>query len=262
LTTSYIRNGFGEVIQETSPDRGTITYQRDARGEVTQRTDARGVSFTYTYDLAGRILGEQNFDNANDNIWYHYDETLNGSYSIGHLTSAYDQAGQLGRFYDQYGYMWQESRLTGSAPWINVTFAHDLAGNLTEMFLPSGRHIVWVRDAMGRVTQVALQGGAGFPNWVNVADPIANAPYGRPTSLTFGNGLVETYGLDTDYNVTSLTLAPASGADLINRTLAWTGEELTAITDKVTPADSEAFTYTPSHRLKSATGAWRPRLDL
>ncbi len=42
---------------------------------------------------------------------------------------------------------------------------------------------------------------------------------GHPSSLTFGNGLVETYGVDTDYHVTSIKVAPATGSALVNRTL-------------------------------------------
>jgi RHS repeat-associated protein len=244
------------VIQEVSPDRGTITYQRDARGLVTQRVDARGVTLNYAYDDAGRILSEQNPAQASDNIGYVYDQPAAGSYPIGRLTTVSDVSGQLQRFYDQKGYLWQESRQTGAAPTLNVAFTHDLAGNLTGMGLPSGRQIAWSRDAMGRVTQISLQGGTGFPTSVNVANPVATYPYGRPASLTFGNGLVATYGVDTDYHVTSVNLAPASGPALINRTLAWTGEELNSITDAVTPANSETFTYTPSHRLATANGAY------
>lgn len=256
LTTSYVRNGFGEVIQESSPDRGATVYQRDARGLITQRTDARGVSLTYTYDAAWRIVGQQNYAQSSDNVWYAYDEPLSGSYSIGRLTDVYDVRGILQRFYDQEGHVWQESRLTGSAPWISVTVGYDASGNLQQMFLPSGRHIVWNRDSMGRVSQVAVTGGTGFSGWVTVASPIVYSPNGRPASLTFGNGLIETYGNDTDGRINSVKLAPSSGGAVINRSLTWTGQNLNGIADAVTSANSETFGYTPSHRLSSAAGAY------
>jgi uncharacterized protein len=75
--------------------------------------------------------------------------------------------------------------------------------------------------------------------------------------VTFGNGLVESYGVAADYHVTSVKVAPATGATLINRTLAWTGEVLNSVTDAATPANSETFTYTPSHRLATAKGEYR-----
>jgi hypothetical protein len=58
------------------------------------------------------------------------------------------------------------------------------------------------------------------------------------SSLTFGKGLLETYGVNTDYQVTSIKLTPATGA-LIDRTLAWTGEEPNSITDAVTAVHRE-----------------------
>ena len=49
---SYVRNGFGEVIQEVSADAGATTYTRDLRGLVTQVSDGRGVVTNRTYDNA------------------------------------------------------------------------------------------------------------------------------------------------------------------------------------------------------------------
>jgi hypothetical protein len=55
----------------------------------------------------------------------------------------------------------------------------------------------------------------------------------------------------------------ASSANVVNRTLAWTGETLDSIADNQFPgntppftytAQSQAFTYTPTHRLASAVG--------
>ena len=55
ITTSYVYNGFGEVIQEASPDGGTIVYVRDSAGNVTQKTDARGQVVQYSYDALNRV---------------------------------------------------------------------------------------------------------------------------------------------------------------------------------------------------------------
>src|SRR5919109_4160188 len=54
LQTTYVRNGFGEVIRQTSPDTGITDYVREARGLITQMTDARGIVTQYAYDDAGR----------------------------------------------------------------------------------------------------------------------------------------------------------------------------------------------------------------
>jgi hypothetical protein len=43
LAAYFVRNGFGEVIRETSPDAGVTTYVGDLRGLVTQVTDGGGI---------------------------------------------------------------------------------------------------------------------------------------------------------------------------------------------------------------------------
>ena len=43
LTTSFVLNGFGDVICQTSPDTGVTDYVVNAMGLVTSKTDARGI---------------------------------------------------------------------------------------------------------------------------------------------------------------------------------------------------------------------------
>ena len=55
LSTAYIRNGFGGVKRETSPDRGITDTVYDLRGLTIQVTDGRGIVMAMTYDNAGRL---------------------------------------------------------------------------------------------------------------------------------------------------------------------------------------------------------------
>jgi YD repeat-containing protein len=73
ITTTYVRNGFGEVIQEVSPDAGTTTYVRDERGLVTSETDGRGIVTNRSYDAAGRTLTETYPAATTENVTYTYD---------------------------------------------------------------------------------------------------------------------------------------------------------------------------------------------
>ncbi|CAN5408693.1 hypothetical protein BH11PSE7_BH11PSE7_24110 [soil metagenome] len=41
-------------MSESSPDIGTVNYQRDALGNITQRTDAKSNVTTYKRDALGR----------------------------------------------------------------------------------------------------------------------------------------------------------------------------------------------------------------
>ena len=65
VTTSYVYNGFGEPIQEASPDGGTIVTVRDPAGNVTQKTDARGQVSQSSYDALNRVTAT-NFAGAAD----------------------------------------------------------------------------------------------------------------------------------------------------------------------------------------------------
>jgi YD repeat-containing protein len=83
ITTTYVRNGFGEVIQEASPDAGTTVLVRDQRGLVTQSTDGRGVVATMTYDAAGRLLTVSYPSDPSQDVTYAYDSTAGGNPGVG-----------------------------------------------------------------------------------------------------------------------------------------------------------------------------------
>jgi RHS repeat-associated protein len=84
------------------------------------------------------------------------------------------------------------------------------------------------------------------------------------SGIAFGNGLKAAYTLDTDYRITRVRVGPAGnpGATL-DRSLSWAGETINSITDNLFPgttppgdytAQTQSLTYTPTRRLKTATG--------
>ena len=255
LTTSYVRNGFGEVIQETSPDRGTTVYLRDQRGLVTQRTDGRGIITTYTYDNAGRpqTVSYSGTGSASD-VTFTWDEVLSGSYNIGRLTTIMDGSGTTKRTYDSKGRVSSEARTIGGAPALVTSYVRDRSGYVIEAVYPSGREIVWNRDAQGRVRELAMHANSSMP-WTDVINPVTWNPLGPVRALGFANGLTGTFGTDTDYRISSVMVAPSSGSAIVNRSLAWVGDTLTSITDNVTSGNSETFGYSPTRRLTSASAS-------
>ncbi len=255
LTTSYVRNGFGEAIQETSPDRGTTVYARDARGLVTQRIDGRGIVTNYTYDAAGRPLTISYLGHSGDNVSFTWDQPATGSYPIGHLTTIADGAGTTVRAYDAKGRVSSETRTIGSAPPLTISYSRDLSGNITDAIYPSGDHFVWNRDKQGRVQELAY-----FPNgsttWTDLINTVAWNPWRPVRTLAFANGLTASFGLDTDYRINAVNVAPSSGPAILDRALSWVGDTLGQITDSVTSSNSETLGYTPTRRLASASGPY------
>ena len=60
---------------------------------------------------------------------------------------------------------------------------------------PDGALLTYTRDAMGRITAVSAK-PSGASSATTLASSIAYEPFGPWTSLTNGNGIVETPGRD------------------------------------------------------------------
>jgi hypothetical protein len=63
---------------------------------------------------------------------------------------------------------------------------------------PSGRIVSYTRDAVGRISGVAMQDNASAVP-VAVASGAIYAPFGPLTSLSYGNGLGLSVSYDQDY---------------------------------------------------------------
>ena len=77
-TTTYTRNGFGDVIQEDSPDRGKTIYMVDANGNQTKKVTARGTLENRTYDALNRVKTVTYPNDTNLNVVYTYDQSGHG----------------------------------------------------------------------------------------------------------------------------------------------------------------------------------------
>jgi len=121
---------------------------------------------------------------------------------------------------------------------------------------PSGRIVTYVRDAQGRVTSVTTKQNATAAV-VTLASGITWQPFsGLVSGMTYGNGLTEADSYSLDYEVNRLLLqnGPTS---LIDRTHSHTDLlNLTGITDAVTPANTQSFSYAATNRLATASGVY------
>jgi RHS repeat-associated protein len=263
LTTSYVRNGFGEVIQESSPDKGITVYVRDARGLVTKRTDPRGIVTNYAYDNAGRLTGKSYPSNAAYWQSFTWDNFSSSNFGKGRLGVISDDSGSNTRAFDGKGRIAIDYRKNYPAPTVTVKYNYDDAGNVVGMLYPSGRRLSIGRDAAGRINAVVTYKNSGSAGQT-IASSVTWHPFGPVSGIAFGNGLNASYKLDTDYRITRVRVGPSSdpGATL-DRTLSWTGETINSITDNLFPgttppgdytAQTQSFTYTPTRRLKTASG--------
>ena len=163
VTTSFVRNGFGEVIQEVSPDRGTSTYYYDVAGDMTASIDGRGQRIDIVRDALGRVKTKTPVGKpASEIVTYTYDSAaISGSYGVGRLATVVDGTGTTKFKYDHRGNVLIKQQKIGTTTAANLTSVYDLADRITQMIYPSGRIVDYLRDSKGRVTTVQTKATAG-----------------------------------------------------------------------------------------------------
>ena len=252
ITTTYVRNGFGDVLQEISQEAGTTSYTYDARGLVTQKTDARGVVSDYTYDAAGRLLTVAYPSSSADNITYEYDQGTNGK---GRLTKITEGFGTTSFTYDALGRLTQEVRTINGVSY-TTAYTYNSGFDVMQVTYPSGRTVQVDRDAAARISAIRTRpsGGSGF---TDLLTNIAYEPFGPIKSADFGDGHLLTIDYDTAYRATRLKRDRAGSPTLMDISFTYdaAGDILT-MNDAATPARNQTFTYDAVSRLTSADGAY------
>ena len=250
--TAYVYDGFGDVIQESNPNAGTTVYYYDSTGNRIKRVAATGAVTQYAYDALNRVLTMTFPSDSAENVAYTYDESGHGT-GIGRLTSVADAAGTLSRSYDQLGNLLTDARTSGTVN-LTTTYAYDPANRVASITYPSGAAVVYTRDTMGRVTSVSAQPSGGASTLV--ASSIAYKPFGPDAGLHYGSSGQQTRTFDQDYRLTNVT-----DIGTVRRGLARVAENLSyayyptnnvqAITDAVTSANSQSFGYDNLQRLST-----------
>lgn len=255
ITTSYIRNGWDEVIQEHSNDIGTIVYRRNERGDVVSRTDARGIVTESFYDNEARLVAISYPATPTLNVSYTYDSGENG---VGRLTGVTDTTGSLTRTYDSVGRVATETRAIGSQNY-TTSYQWDSSGNLAQVTYPSGREVVFGRDANRNVNTAHTKSNEATESTV-LAWWVSYSPFGPRQGLLHGNGITDWRSYDDDRRIVSLDVFDASTTpqnDFVSR---WYGyvdkRNLTHISENVDPSRSENYWYTPNGFLQNADGPW------
>ena len=190
IKTNYKYDSADNLIEEVSADAGTTAYAYDLASNLSQVIDARGVVTNLEYDAANRLT-EVRFPNATaENITYGYDS---GTNAVGRLSSIADITGQISYSYDHRGNVTQDARTINSLSY-NTDYSYDLADNIDTITYPSGRVLTYVRDSAGRITQI--KDGS-----TTIVDSVTYHPFGIATNWTYGNGLTQSFTIDSDGRV-------------------------------------------------------------
>lgn len=187
-TTTYSYNDFEFRLQETSPDRGIITYLHDVAGNVISTTDARGITTFYSYDALNRVV-MTDYLGTNEDISYIYDSCAAG---IGRLCRVIDESGVTDYTYDVYGNILTQTQNEIGIVSV-IQYEYDNGNNVVNLTYPDATEIAYQRDAIKRISAIECQGCGGNTSIV------INRQYrsdGLLLNQTFGNGLVDTRNYD------------------------------------------------------------------
>ncbi|WP_234413398.1 RHS repeat-associated core domain-containing protein [Stenotrophomonas sp. ZAC14D2_NAIMI4_7] len=215
LHTTYAYNGFGDLTGQVSPDSGTSSFTVDAAGNRKTRTDARGVTATYSYDALNRLIGVA-YPDPNLDIGYSYDVApaacaADERFAKGRLGQVLHANGSTQYCHDRFGQITRKVQtINGVAS--TLRYAYSKAGRLTALTYPDGSVADYVRDPLGRISQVGLT-RPGQSRRV-VVDNVTYAAFGPVTGWSYGNGRQLQRPLDLDYRPQAVHDPAAGGLSL------------------------------------------------
>lgn len=190
----------------------------DANGNVTNRRLRDETSIGYGYDNLNRLVSKD-LPGSEPDATYSYD-------LLGRAASAVQGGQTLSFTHDALG-----RNITQVGPHGTLTFGYDAAGRRTSMVYPgSALTVNYDYDVAGNVTNIRENGAT---SGVGVLAAYAYDNLGRGTSVTFGNGSVQSFGYDPVSRLSTLTNNLGGSA---------TTHDLT-----------QTFTYNPASQIASVT---------
>lgn len=214
LDTTYTYNGFGDLVQLSSPDTGVTTYTYDSAGNRASQTDARGITTTYQYDALNRLT-HVGYPTTSLNVSYTYDVTqpvcqAGETFSVGKLTLMIDGSGSTQYCHDRFGQLVRKVQTTNGVA-LTLQYAYTKGGQLQAMTYPDGTVVDYVRNSQGQITEV----GVAQPSQAReiLLTGATYHPFGPIAGWVYGNGRVMQRNVDLDYRPTSIQGGPG-GLDL------------------------------------------------
>jgi RHS repeat-associated protein len=197
-TRSFDYDGYGRLHQRTTPEQGTTTYEYNVDNTLHMVTDARGVTATYGYNNNRHLVSSINYDESGDptgqTAWtppvsFGYD-------AAGNRTSMTDGLGTTTYHYDALSRMDWEDRQFGAIGTFRLSYAYNLANELTSITGPAQFGSVQVGydyDTTGSLRNVTGSGYAGVSTY---ASDIRYRAFGAVKSMNFQDG----HSLSTSYD--------------------------------------------------------------
>ncbi len=212
LKTQYARNAFGEVVTQTSPDTGVTTMTYDTAGNMATRTDARGVTATYQYDALNRVT-DISYPDPTLDVAYTYDVApavcaANEQFSRGRVGTVIHAGGSTQYCHDRFGQLTRKVQTVNGVA-TTVRYGYTAGGRLATLTYPDGTVADYLRDSLGRISEVGVT-RPGQARQVVVTN-VTYAPFGPATGWTYGNGRTLQRPVDQDYRTIAVHDAAPGG---------------------------------------------------
>jgi RHS repeat-associated protein len=230
LTTTYTRNGFGDLSKQISPDTGTTINAYDSGGNLKTATDARGALATYSYDALNRATQVAHSDQT---ILYSYDAGTNGK---GRLTSAADASHSMSWAYDTLGRVTNKGQTVSSIT-KSVGYAYT-NGDLITLTTPSGQVITYGYTDH-RITSVKA-------NATTILSGVTYDPFGPANAWTWGNATTVSRTFDSDSNPVHIITEGVTNTYAVDN-----ASRITGISDSGLASNSYTFGYDLLDRVTS-----------
>jgi RHS repeat-associated protein len=227
-------DGFGRVVQRSCTSNGTRTYHFDVDGDLETETDANGQTVTYAWDALHRVTSATMKTTTGDVesvVRIAYDLAAGSGYDnvAGQRSTAgvYNAGGQLVNGYtygyDAYGHTTRQD-FTFAGTTVALSTSYDPRGRTSTRTFPaiSGSRPqlaagYWAQNGELESIRYAAD-GSSFTTWATYS---GYDPFGRPTSVVFGNQASETWGFSPEGRVSSQVVTDAGGGDLVSSAVGW-----------------------------------------
>jgi RHS repeat-associated protein len=200
---SFGYDGYGRLQTRTTPEQGTTSYSYFDDDTVQTVTDARGATTNLGYN-ARHLVTAVNYGvpggvAATPNASFDYD-------AAGNRTSMTDGLGSVSYGYDQLSRLTSETRTFSGLGSYSLSYAYNLAGELTSVTNPWGSVVAYGYDIAGQVTGVT---GSGQFSSASYSSSVTYRAFGGLKGMTYGNGRTVSAAYDnrlrpTTWNVSNV----------------------------------------------------------
>lgn len=279
---SFTYDSLSRLLTSSNPETGAITYTYNPDGTLLTKQDGRLITTSYTWDALLRQTGAT-YSNGDPSITYTYDQSnclsLASCQNIGHRTAMTDGAGSELWAYrtdpTNFRSIHREQRTNNSSP-SNITktttYYLDLAGNVTQLFYPTGRTVNYGYDAADRPkSSTDSSSGVTYvtgwqtppPSTHCISTGVCYTPQGSVYSMALGHtssftgiNVLETYNNRLQPNEIKASAPFGNALDItynfVDPVSGGNAGVVYGISNLLNSARSQTFTYDQLNRITSA----------